>query len=118
LAAFNEFFGADGQYVLRDQVRRAYSLQPIDRSLFDKEIMKIDERVNICNMIFNGSMARIYPVENHPTDQWLTPAEVLAPHWRSLPLYSFYPEFFPGVCTGFAGCYCDTGTGLLQISNS
>jgi hypothetical protein len=79
LAAFNDFFSADGQYVLRDQVRRAYSLQPIDRSLFDKEIMKIDERVNICNMIFNGSMARIYPVEDHPTDQWLTPAEVLRP---------------------------------------
>jgi cytochrome c-type biogenesis protein CcsB len=79
LAAFNDFFSADGQYVLRDQVRRAYSLQPVDRSLFDKEIMKIDERVNICNMIFNGSMARIYPVEDHPTDQWLTPAEVLRP---------------------------------------
>ncbi len=31
LASFNDFFSADGQYVLRDQVRRAYSLQPIDR---------------------------------------------------------------------------------------
>ncbi len=96
LATFNEFFGADGQYLLRDQVRRAYSLQPIDRSLFDKEIMKIDERVNICNMIFNGSMARIYPVENHPTDQWLTPAEALHPkdQSHSTPfILSFFQEY-------------------------
>nr|MBP8892659.1 cytochrome c biogenesis protein CcsA [Saprospiraceae bacterium] len=96
LATFNDFFGADGQYLLRDQVRRAYSLQPIDRSLFDKEIMKIDERVNICNMIFNGSMARIYPVENHPTDQWLTPAEALHPTGQSHSspfILSFFQEY-------------------------
>ena len=79
LASFNDFFSANGQYVLRDQVRKAYSLKPIDRSLFDKEIMKIDERVNICNMIFSGTMARLYPVEGHPTDQWLSPADVLHP---------------------------------------
>jgi len=96
LASFNDFFSADGQYILRDQVRRAYSLQPIDRSLFDKDIMKIDERVNICNMIFNGSMARIYPVENHPTDQWLTPAEVLRPtgEFNTSPfLLTFFQEY-------------------------
>lgn len=74
--SFNDFFTSGGQYILKDQVRRAYGLQPIDRSIFDKEIMKIDERVNICNMIFKGSMARIYPVLNDPNDQWLTPADV------------------------------------------
>ena len=79
LAAFNDFFTAGGQYVLKEQIRRAYSLQPIDRTLFDKEIMKIDERVNICNMIFSGAMARLYPVENHPGDHWISPADVVRP---------------------------------------
>jgi cytochrome c-type biogenesis protein CcsB len=77
LAAFNDFFTSGGQYVLREQVRRAYSLQPIDRTLMDKEIMKIDERVNICNMIFSGAMARLYPIENHPGDHWISPADVI-----------------------------------------
>ncbi len=77
LASFNDFFSSNGQYLLREAVRKAYSLKPIDRSLFDKEIMKIDERVNICNMVFSGAMARLYPVENHPTDTWLTPADIV-----------------------------------------
>jgi cytochrome c-type biogenesis protein CcsB len=85
LASFNDFFSSDGQYILKEQVRRAYNLQPIDRSLFDKEIMKIDERVNILNMIFSGSIARIYPVENHPSQQWLTPSDVIrhAGEWET-----------------------------------
>lgn len=77
-ASFNDFFTASGQYVLREQVRKAYSMQSADRNQFDKEIMKIDERVNICNMIFNGSMARIYPIENHQEDLWLTPADAIS----------------------------------------
>jgi cytochrome c-type biogenesis protein CcsB len=93
LASFNDFFSASGQYLLRDQVRKAYSLQPVDRTLFDKEIMKIDERVNICNMIFSGSIARIYPVENHPTDQWLTPADAHRPTEEVIPS-PFVQSFF------------------------
>lgn len=77
LASFNDFFSPGGQYLLREQVRRAYSLQPIDRTHFDKDIMKIDERVNICNMIFNGTMARIYPVPGHPEQLWLTPSDAI-----------------------------------------
>jgi len=94
LASFNDFFSANGQYLLKEQVRRAYSLQPIDRTLFDKEIMKIDERVNICNMIFNGSIARIYPAENDPAQQWLTPADVIQ-HSSELGAGSFIHNFFP-----------------------
>lgn len=92
-ASFNDFFSPNGQYLLKEQVRRAYSLQPIDRSLFDKEVMKIDERVNICNMIFNGSLARIYPVENHPEQLWLTPADAVHSH-GDVPVDPFIKSFF------------------------
>ncbi len=100
LASFNDFFTAGGQYVLKDAVRRAYSLQPIDRTLFDKEIMKIDERVNICNMIFSGSMARIYPVENDPANQWITPADIIhnSEEQEISPfLHSFFPTYVANV---------------------
>ena len=100
LASFNDFFTASGQYVLREAVRRAYSLQPIDRTLFDKEIMKIDERVNICNMIFSGSMARIYPVENDPTNQWITPADIIHNSEEqdiSPFLHSFFPTYVANI---------------------
>ena len=98
LASFNDFFSANGQYILKDQVRRAYSLQPIDRSHFDKEIMKIDERVNICNMIFNGSIARIYPVPGHPENLWLTPSDVARNTMEYQP-GSFVQSFFSAYAT-------------------
>ena len=100
LASFNDFFTASGQYVLREAVRRAYSLQPIDRTLFDKEIMKIDERVNICNMIFSGSMARIYPVENDPANLWITPADIIHNSEEqdiSPFLHSFFPTYVANI---------------------
>lgn len=93
LASFNDFFATNGQYLLNEQVRRAYSLQAIDRTLFDKEIMKIDERVNILNMVFNGSIARIYPVENDPSKPWLTPADVIQ-HPDEYGSESFVYKFF------------------------
>lgn len=77
LASFNNFFSPNGQYLLREAVRKAYSLKPIDRTQFDKDIMKIDERVNICNMVYSGAMARLYPVQGHPSKVWLTPADVV-----------------------------------------
>lgn len=97
-APFDAFFSESGQYLLKDQVRRAYSLQPIDRTAFDKEIMKIDERVNICNMVFNGSIARIFPVTGMANDQWLTPAD-LARHREQITTTPFTREFFPAYAT-------------------
>jgi cytochrome c-type biogenesis protein CcsB len=98
LAAFNDFFSSNGQYILKDQVRKAYSLQAIDRTQIDKEIMKIDERVNICNMIFNGSMARLFPVEGDPDQQWLTPADVVG-HSDESESIAFGRNFFQQYAT-------------------
>jgi len=75
--SFNDFFSTSGQYLLKDQARRAFNLQASERNAFDKEIMKIDERINICNMIYNGSMARIFPIKNDPDNQWKTPADAV-----------------------------------------
>ncbi len=94
LASFNDFFSPNGQYLLKDQVRKAFGMQNADRNQFDKEIMKIDERVNICNMIFNGSMARIYPTENHPEKLWLTPSDVVHQTDQAVETPPFIKNFF------------------------
>ena len=50
--AFVSFFGNANNYLLTPYVESAYSKRPIDRTKFDKKIIEIDERVNICSMIF------------------------------------------------------------------
>ena len=74
-AAYKDFFNPDGSYKLREEVRRAYGLQPIDRGALEKEIMKVDERVNIVNMIFSGSFLKILPVAGDPNNTWISSAK-------------------------------------------
>ena len=70
--AYKDFFNSDGSYKLRDEVRRSYSLQPIDRGVFEKELMKIDERVNIVSMIFSGRIFKLIPVEEDENNTWIS----------------------------------------------
>jgi cytochrome c-type biogenesis protein CcsB len=72
LASYNDFFNGDGSYKLREEVRRAYSLQPIDRGVFEKELMKLDERVNIASIIYSGRMLKLIPVVGDPNNTWVS----------------------------------------------
>ena len=69
-ASYKDFFEADGNYKLRDEVRRVYALEPIDRGVYAKELMKIDERLNILSMMFSGSLLKIIPRKNDPNKLW------------------------------------------------
>lgn len=70
-ASYDDFFLPDGAYKLRDEMRRIYSLEPIDRGIFEKELLKIDERVNILNMAYSGSLLKIVPNPGDPNNTWL-----------------------------------------------
>ncbi len=72
LAAYKDFFNTNGEYKLREEVRTAYGLQPIDRGQFEKDIMKIDERVNIASMIYSGRIFKIIPVPGHKNNEWVS----------------------------------------------
>lgn len=72
LAKYSNFFEKNGSYKLREEVRRAYSLEPIDRGTFEKELLKVDERVNILNMVFSGRMFRIIPEQGDPNNTWVS----------------------------------------------
>lgn len=69
-ASYKDFFEISGEYKLRDEVRRVYSLAPIDRGVYAKELMKIDERLNILSMMFSGSLLKIIPRKNDPNNLW------------------------------------------------
>ncbi len=70
-ASYSDFFDQNGAYILREDVQRAYRLEPIDRGVFEKELMKIDERVNIMNMVFSGRLFRLFPAQGDPNNTWL-----------------------------------------------
>ncbi len=71
-ASYKDFFETNGAYKLRDEMRRIYSLEPIDQGVYEKELLKLDEKVNIMSMAFSGSLLKIVPVANDPNNSWVS----------------------------------------------
>jgi len=70
---FNQLFDFEknGQYKLAEKVEAAYQKDPSARNQYEKELINVDERVNICNRIFSGELLTIFPVQGHESDKWI-----------------------------------------------
>jgi len=55
------FFDQAGNYKLLEKAKAAFNKMPAFRNVYEKEIINIDERVNICFMIVNGDMFALFP---------------------------------------------------------
>ncbi len=78
-AAFSDIVNleGDGEYKLSEDVNKAYAKAPGDRSKSDKEMMKVDERMNIVYMIYKGEFLKLFPLKNG-THDWGLPENALA----------------------------------------
>jgi cytochrome c-type biogenesis protein CcsB len=61
-------------YILSDYVNSAYQKKPASRTTFDNEILRLDERINLCYQVFQGSLLRIFPKRNDIAKTWYSPA--------------------------------------------
>lgn len=78
LASFTDLVKLDGSgtYKISEDVNAAYAKAPGDRNKLDKEVMKVDERVNIIYMIYQGDFLRLFPLRDG-TDTWGSTDEAL-----------------------------------------
>jgi cytochrome c-type biogenesis protein CcsB len=100
-AAFSDIVNLDGSgtYKISGEVSAAYSKAPGDRNKMDKEVMKIDERVNIVYMIYKGDFLKLFPLKDGTSD-WGSPEEALGKAVSkedSLYLKSIIPVFTDAV---------------------
>ena len=72
-ASYSDFFDGKGQYKFKTQIDEAYAKKPALRNMFDKELIYVDERVNVCYMVYNGSLLKIFPIPNDPNNTWISP---------------------------------------------
>lgn len=71
-ASFAQLFDQAGNYRLNDLVQQAYNKKQTARNKYDKEIINVDERINICYQIFKGDFLKIFPVPNDERKTWVT----------------------------------------------
>ena len=70
--SFNSFFNQQNRYKLEQHLQAAFNKKPKDQTRFDKEVIKVTERVNICIMTFNGSLLKIFPLQNSKNNTWIS----------------------------------------------
>jgi cytochrome c-type biogenesis protein CcsB len=80
MLSYSDFFTQDGNYLLEEQVRAAQAVMPREQGTYEKALIKLDEKVNIVNMIFSGSIFRLFPPLNDPNNTWLSPADLMHEH--------------------------------------
>ncbi|MCB9293931.1 MAG: cytochrome c biogenesis protein CcsA [Lewinellaceae bacterium] len=102
LASYSDFFDEQGRYKLRDHVREAYNTPKKDQGVFEKEMMKLDEKVNICNMVFSGGFMKAFPIPGDENHHWESPAD--GPHQHhghqeSSFAQKFYAAYIPALQT-------------------
>ena len=69
------FFDFQGNYKLKKIVADAYAKAEGKRNTLDKNVIKLDERLNIIWSIFNGQFLRIFPNTLDPNLKWFAPKE-------------------------------------------
>ncbi len=70
-ASFNDFFNEDGSYKLKSVAETAFRKSPSEQNTFDKEIIKVNERVEIFMMAFQGNLLKIFPLQNSSNNKWI-----------------------------------------------
>jgi cytochrome c-type biogenesis protein CcsB len=76
--AYIELFDTNGNYKLQEKLEIAYNKSPAERNRFDKDLMKLDEQVNIIHQIFNYQLLNLFPKENDPQKKWYASGDDLS----------------------------------------
>jgi len=61
-----------GGYKLNSQVQEAYAKKSNQRNKLDKEVMNVDERVNILMRVFNEDFLNVFPIPGDDNHKWVS----------------------------------------------
>jgi len=80
--AFSEMFTDDGAYRLKNVVNKVNSINANERGTFEKDVLRLDERLNIAYMVYYGYLFQIFPKpvdENGKvtTTKWSNPVDAM-----------------------------------------
>ncbi len=80
--SFSEAFGDKNDYLLAKESEKALLTKPIERGTYEKDIIKVDEKLNIIYSVFNGALLNIFPkvYDEQSVDdnfKWYSPIEAM-----------------------------------------
>ena len=87
--------------------------------MFDKELIYVDERVNVCYMVFNGSLLKIFPIPNDVNNTWISPIDKQASSSQNAaPGLMLFSDYINKLIEGIkSGNYREAEVALGKISD-
>ncbi|MDR2811175.1 MAG: cytochrome c biogenesis protein ResB, partial [Tannerellaceae bacterium] len=76
--AYIEAFDSQGNYKLQEQLEEAYNKMPAERNRFDKDLIKLDEQINIVYELLHYQRLNIFPKKDDPKHKWYAPRDSLS----------------------------------------
>ena len=76
--AYIEAFDSAGNYKLQEQLEKVYNKTPSERSRFDKDLIKLDEQINIVYELLHYQRLNIFPLKEDPNHKWYAPGDELS----------------------------------------
>lgn len=76
--AYLEVFDAEGRYKLQEKLEEAYNKMPSERSRFDKDLVKLDEQINIFHQLINFQLLNLFPKADDPNHKWYAAGDDLS----------------------------------------
>lgn len=76
--SYAQVFDSNETYKLQKKLEEAYSKMPAQRTRFDKDIMKLDEQINIFHQLISHQMLNLFPKQDAPDHKWYAPGDNLS----------------------------------------
>ena len=116
--SFVSFFDNKNKYILTPYVESAYAKRPIDRTDLDKKIIEVDERVNICSMIFSDELIKLFPSKDTVASPWSTDIAMRIPGVDSIKTASFKKIYRDLVFNSFETKDWSASDGMVSFINN
>jgi len=77
MVSFRDMMDSDGNYLLSDLINEAYSKQVPMQTELDREVIKLDDRMNAFYLVQSGGLLRIFPDEGAENNRWASVSEAM-----------------------------------------
>ena len=97
--AYNNVFDESGGYKLMPELEKVYAKPPSERNSFDKDLIKLDERINIFHQLVHNQLINIFPKPDDAGHRWYAAGDDLStfPHEDSLFVTRIYDWYMSEV---------------------
>ena len=78
MVSFNDMMDSTGSYLLSNLVNEAYAKQVPIQTELDREVIKLDDRLNAFYLVQSGGLIRIFPDQGAENHRWASVSEAMA----------------------------------------